>query len=157
LVATFVDCQDATPSFLSKTNEKLQNKIKFLKLLTEARFFVVSGQRYEAEQRAVEMRKLKPDAMHGYFFQGAYLKTTGAYKDAYNAMKIAGEKLGVHSLQIEFNLACYASLDNDPDTAIKHLGIACSISKDYLKKKIQDKDLDNIRNDPRFIELEKQL
>jgi len=142
---------------LSKTNLEMQNKIKFQKLLTEARFFIISGQRYEAEKRAVEMRQLKPDAMHGYFFQGAYLKTLGEYQGAYDAMKTAGDKLGVPSLQIEFNLACYASLDRNANMAIKHLRVVASINKDYLKKKKGDKDLDNIRNDPRFKEIEDHL
>lgn len=53
-----------------------------------------------------------------------------------------------------YNLACVFSLKNDADNAIKFLKKAMDSSKPYyISKAKRDKDLDNIRDKPEFINL----
>ena len=56
-----------------------------------------------------------------------------------------------------YNLACSYSLMNDPDGAVRHL--ALSIEKGYkdIGHIEKDEDLDNIRSDPRYKQLMKEL
>lgn len=46
---------------------------------------------------------------------------------------------------IQYNLGCYACCTNDLDTAKKHLLVAFSLDKSYLKMSASDEDLEPLR------------
>jgi len=59
--------------------------------------------------------------------------------------------------RVRYNLACSCALLGHDDEALQRLGEACDLGFDDLNLIRRDPDLDTIRGDPRFGEIERRL
>jgi tetratricopeptide (TPR) repeat protein len=59
--------------------------------------------------------------------------------------------------RVRYNLACSCALLGRPDEALERLREACDLGFDDLNLLRRDRDLDAIRQDPRFQEVERRL
>ena len=91
---------------------------------------------------------ITPSAWEHYFAAAAAVKD-GDYARAY---EIAADGLEDHAdnPSMHFNLACYASLGGETDTALEHLARAIELDPKVREWAATDSDFDAIRQDPRF-------
>ena len=59
--------------------------------------------------------------------------------------------------RVRYNLACSCALLGRPDEALDRLREACALGFDDLNLLRRDRDLDVLRKDPRFVEIERDL
>jgi Flp pilus assembly protein TadD len=59
--------------------------------------------------------------------------------------------------RVRYNLACSFALNGNPDEALAALEKACELGFDDLALLRKDRDLDAVRDDPRFAAIEKRL
>ena len=59
--------------------------------------------------------------------------------------------------RVRYNLACSCALAGAADEALQHLDEACRLGFDDLALLRRDQDLDSIRSDPKFIEIETRI
>jgi Flp pilus assembly protein TadD len=59
--------------------------------------------------------------------------------------------------RVRYNLACSCALNGQPEEALAALAEACGLGFDDLTLLRKDKDLDSLREDPRFAAIEKRL
>ena len=91
---------------------------------------------------------VKPSAWE-HTFAAQPAADAGDPRQAYE-ITAAGLKDHPDNGSLHYNLACYASLDGDPDLALMHLSRAFELDPNTRDWASSDTDLDAIRSDPRY-------
>lgn len=99
--------------------------------------------------RSLQLRPDYPDALSN---RAVTYKNLGRYGEALVDLSRALEHRPSHPGAL-YNLACLCSLRSKADEALSHLKKAIDKNKKYREMAKTDKDLNNIRDDPRFKKL----
>ena len=103
-----------------------------------------------------EVLRLTPDDTEALRFLSHAYFAVGRQQDG-----LLADRRLVHLLprdpRVRYNLACSCALLGRPDEAIERLREACGLGFDDLNLLRRDKDLDTLRDDPRFKEIEEGL
>jgi tetratricopeptide (TPR) repeat protein len=102
----------------------------------------------------VELRK---DVLECHVGLGWCLKRAGRIDDAIKALE-AGERIIRHRSQtgralLLYNLACYNALAGRLRLVLRHLGEAIALEPNFLKGIAKERDFDQVREEPAFVEL----
>ena len=90
-----------------------------------------------------------PDAVDARMAIGWCQKRLGRLDLAIEALEEAAKAEPYNAL-VQYNLACYFSLQNDKSRAMTHLAHALAIEPDLRKLIDEESDFDNVRSDPDF-------
>jgi tetratricopeptide (TPR) repeat protein len=92
---------------------------------------------------------LKPHRIDAWVAIGWCYKRAGQLPQAIAALRRACQ-VAPRSAVCHYNLACYCSLANMPNLAIRHLAVAVRLSPELRKPAASEEDFDPIRSHPEF-------
>jgi len=101
------------------------------------------------------LRGAPHDAEALRFLAPAYI-AVGRLEDGLDADRRLADLLPRDS-RVRYNLACSCALTGRADEALQHLREACELGFDDLNLLHRDRDLDTLRADPRFREIERDV
>jgi tetratricopeptide (TPR) repeat protein len=95
---------------------------------------------------------IKPDYEFALYNKAIVLGKTGQYKESINYFNVV-TRISADNGNAWYGIACIYSLKNDLANSITYLKKSIKIDKNCKQMAIEDKDFDNIRDDPRFTEI----
>ncbi|MEL7497082.1 MAG: FG-GAP-like repeat-containing protein [Planctomycetota bacterium] len=102
-----------------------------------------------AEKVLLELTEEFPKHDVANFYLGYIFHTQKRYDEALKAYEISKSSQQVGATT-EYNIACIYALKNDVDSAFEHLEAARKAGFTSFAQMLKDRDMRNIRNDPRF-------
>lgn len=97
-----------------------------------------------------------PDLLLAPFNLGLVYAKQKNYKEAIKTTEEALKKSTEKNDKVYYNLACFYSLDGEKNSAIKNFEEAVKLGFRDFDKIAEDKDLDNIRDEKKFIKIVKK-
>jgi len=124
--------------------------------LSDARRFQQSGEYAEAAIAFGAILKSQPDSSSASFGYAYNLHMSGKYEAAIEAHKAAAKFENISGIA-NYNLGCAYALTGQADKAIDALEASAEYGFDVLGNMKSDSDLKSLRNNERFIKLQKIL
>ena len=121
-------------------------------LVFRIRSYLLLAKWEEALQDIDELRELPNDPEWLDLTEAWCMKRVGNLRGSIGCMERL-LKRSRRSAIGHFNLGCYLALLGDSDRAIDAISVACGIEEQFRKLASNEKDLESVAEDPRFLQL----